>query len=341
MIRAGALQGYQALMRELGVDPLPLLQRNGIDFSILEDTENLISLNATIQLLEDSATLARCPDFGLRLARYQDMSMLGLLAIVIQNAATIAQAMEDASRFLFLHSPAFEVVPDDRSSLFEDCTTLRFEIHIPTSVQQRQMLEGGLAHTYRLARMLVGDPFRLRAVSLPHAPLASKIAYSKFFDAPVYFSQHFAGLHVHRDVLQADLRPVNPILRQLALNYIAQQFPPRVLQLSDRVRHTLSRTLGANRGTKSEIAWLLGMHPRTLQRRLDQEGLTFEAIREDVYRNAAWRFLRETDVPLKQLAGALGFSEQSALTRSCRRWFGAAPSQIRLGVYAPDSDRKS
>jgi AraC-like DNA-binding protein len=98
------------------------------------------------------------------------------------------------------------------------------------------------------------------------------------------------------------------------------------------VRQALIRTMGAGSSKKNDIAALFRMHPRTLQRRLEDEGATFETIREDVYKNAALRFLRETDIPLKQLAGALGFSEQSALTRSCARWFGTSPSRIRRRV---------
>ena len=43
----------------------------------------------------------------------------------------------------------------------------------------------------------------------------------------------------------------------------------------------------------------------------------------------AERYLRDTDMPLGQLSGALGFSEQSALSRACRRWFSASPSELR------------
>jgi len=71
------------------------------------------------------------------------------------------------------------------------------------------------------------------------------------------------------------------------------------------------------------------MHPRTLQRQLKEEKITFEEIREEVYKNATLRYLRDTTIPLKQLAGALGFSEQSALSRACERWFNESPSKIR------------
>jgi AraC-like DNA-binding protein len=333
VIRAGALKGYGALMRELGADPRPVLERNDIDPGLLEDPESMISLGAMARLLEDSSLVTQCPDFGLRLAGHQDSrDLLGPLAIAIQNAATVEQALTDAARYLFFHSPAYEVVLDPHSPLFADCATLYFAIRIEGFLPQRQLLDGCLGYTFVFSRMMTGGQFRLRGVSLPHTPSASKAVYRRFFNAPVHFEQPYAGLHVDRDMIRADLKSANPMLRQLAIDYIAQRCPPRAHTMSNRVRHALTRTMGASRGTKKEIAELLSMHPRTLQRRLEDEGLTFEGIREDVYKTATLHFLRETDVPLKQLAGALGFSEQSALTRSCARWFGASPSRIRRGV---------
>lgn len=317
------------MKEELGVLISPLLLRHAIDHSALSDPEALISLHSVIRLLEESAVVARCPDLGLRLARYQDSRLLGLVALVIQNAPTVEQAIADTSRYLFLHSPAFEVVLDDRSPLFEDCVTLRFAIRTTEFIAQRQTLDACVGHMFHLSRLFCGDRFNLRGVSLPHSPVAPENSYRRFFQAPVFFEESYAGLHMHRELLQMDMKVVNPIVRQLALEHIAQHMPSRVAQISDRVRQALSCTLGKNRGTKSEISDLLGMHPRTLQRRLDQEGVTFESIREEIYKIAMMRFLCETNIPLKQIAGMLGFSEQSAVTRSCRRWFNKSPSEIR------------
>ena len=77
------------------------------------------------------------------------------------------------------------------------------------------------------------------------------------------------------------------------------------------------------------ICTQLAVHPRTLQRHLAKEGTSFAALVDEVRREEAERYLRETEMPLGQLAGVLGLSEQSALTRACRRWFGMPPSQVR------------
>ena len=68
VVRAGALQRYEPLMRDLGTNPRPVLRRHAIDRAALADPDTLISLDAVAQLLEDSAIATGCPDFGLRLA---------------------------------------------------------------------------------------------------------------------------------------------------------------------------------------------------------------------------------------------------------------------------------
>lgn len=329
VVRAGALQGYEALMRDLGRNPRPVLRRHAIGHAALADPEALIALDAVALLLEDSASVAGCPDFGLRLADRQDVGSLGPLAVVLQNAQTIEQGIADATRYLFVHSPGYEVVLDEQSPLITGCASLRFGLRLDRSLPQRQLVDGCLGYTWQILRGVAGSRDSLRGVSLPHTPIASDDVYHRFFGAPVFYAQPYAALHADRDMFRAELKAASPVLHQLAVEYIAQRSPPRVPELADRVRRALTATMGAGSGTKAEIAALLVLHPRTLQRRLAQEHTTFEAIRETVYQDATLRYLRETDIPLAQVAGALGYSEQSTLTRSCRRWFGATPSKIR------------
>nr|WP_277424802.1 helix-turn-helix domain-containing protein [Pseudomonas chlororaphis] len=62
---------------------------------------------------------------------------------------------------------------------------------------------------------------------------------------------------------------------------------------------------------------------------MQAEGTHFEAIKESVRQELALQYLRETSVPLSQIADNLGYPEQPAFTRSCKRWFGQTPSSFR------------
>lgn len=328
MVRASGLRGYEALMRQLGADATPLLRRYRIAAESLGDEDALLPLRSVVQLIEASAAATDCADFGLRLAQRQDISVLGPLAIVMQNAPTVKEAMEYASRYLFVHSPGLVLTLHERSLVAPQCVELRFELRLAQQASQRQTIDLCLGDIHHMVRLLAGERYLLQVVTLPHAPLAPMGAYRRFFGAPVRMEQPYAGLHIASATLETGLQAVNHTLRQLAMDYLAQHFQAPGESLTARVRQGLRRTLGTPQGNKDDIAGLLGMHPRTLQRRLTVEGTTYEAIREEIRREMALRYLTETKIPLAQLAGMLGYSEQSAFARSCRRWFGMPPSRM-------------
>src|SRR5690348_10834307 len=115
----------------------------------------------------------------------------------------------------------------------------------------------------------------------------------------------------------------------MALDYMNSHYADPSQDMTTRVRRALSSTLSSNRGSKSAIADLLALHPRTLQRKLEDEGALFEDIRDDVRRETALHYLSDTRIPLAQLAGLLGLADQSVLTRCCVRWCGKTPSELR------------
>ncbi|WP_370283802.1 AraC family transcriptional regulator [Ramlibacter sp. WS9] len=318
-------------MRGLGAAPASLLRRYRISSGSLTDEDALISLRSCVHLLEASAVRTGCADFGLRLAQTQDIGVLGALGIVLQNAPTVRKACEYAARHLFVHSPDIVMDIHDDSSLVKGAVELSLEIRLPRLPTQRQTIDLCLGDMHQNVRLLAGAHYQLRAVALPHTPIAPISVYERFFGAPVYTEQPRAALHVSRETLSADLHGANQDLRRITEDYLARHFRIPGESVAARVRLALRRTLGTPQGNKTDVAALLAMHPRTLQRHLSVEGTTFDSIREEVRKEAALRYLRETKVPISQLADLLGFSEQSAMSRSCRRWFGVPPSALRAG----------
>lgn len=257
--------------------------------------------------------------------------MLGPLALVLQGADTLGRALLDASRYLFVHSPNYQLVLEPFVPGAHD-RTLRFDVQVDPDVPYRQLIDGCLSSLVTLARTLSGMPFAPPPVALPHTPVASRRTYEDVFRSAVVFEQSKAALYLGDNVLATRLAPVRPELRRIALAYISDRYPTTGTSFSAQVRALACGTVGTSKGTKAEIAHLLGLHPRTLQRRLNVEGTTFEEIRDGVRRSATARFLRETTLPLSQTAHVLGFSEYSAMSRKVRQWFGMTPTQIRESI---------
>jgi len=333
MLRAAGLRGFRSLVRRLGGDPDELLLRHGLTPSSLDDEDALLPIRPVGHLLEQSARSLRCPDFGLQLASYQDVSILGPLAVAIQHSPTVRDALQCASRYLFMHSPAVAFSISDNAASSE-LAELRYEVLLPGLPPARQAIDLGLGVAHRMIKLIVGEQYRLRAVSLPHTPIAPLSTYVAYFGAPVTSAQPHAALLVPRDFFDTPLPAVNETLRELAVHYLDVHFGDSGQTVTSRVRLAISRSLGTSQSQLDRIATMLAMHPRTLQRHLAAEGTTFEAIRDEVCRQAAMRYLGSTRMPLSQISALLGLSEQSALTRSCKRWFGETPLAIRRRASA-------
>lgn len=329
MVRAGGLQGYAALMAELGADPRPLLRRHGLSAARLADEDALLPLGAALDLMEDSAQATGRDDFGLLLARRQDISQLGPVALAMQNCPSVAEALDCLARYLFVQSPGIAMSLQRPGALGAGSFDLRYEITAPGRQPPRQGYLQGLAVGHHILALLAGDRYRLRAVSLPLRPAGPLRAHAAYFGAPLRVEQPHAVLHVDDACLQAPVRAANPTLLRVATDYLAAHFPGLQHALAPRVRLALSHALVDASTDKAAIAAALAMHPRTLQRRLQAEGTSFDAIREELRHRHALRYLTATRLPLSQVAGLLGFSEQSALTRYCRRCFGRTPSALR------------
>ncbi|MDM0044433.1 AraC family transcriptional regulator ligand-binding domain-containing protein [Variovorax dokdonensis] len=327
-VRAASLRGFDELVRSLGGDPLALLRSQRLPAAALVDEELLLPAHNLTRLLQASARVLGCADFGLRLAQAQDIGILGPVAVAIQNAPTLGEAMRIASRYLYVHNQglAITLVPDGRA--VAGLAELRYEmpaIYLPASHQSFElMLCGG----HRFLAALGGDHYRLEAVHLPHAPLATPAAYRRAFGLMPHFNQPTASLVVPRRLFDAPLRQANPTLRNLATHYLESNFIAPRQSLLARVRLALTRTLGTSQCGLEGVAAVLAMHPRTLQRQLSAEGVRFSEVHDAVLREAALRYLAGT-MPLAQVSAQLGLSEQSALTRSCKRWFGETPLAVR------------
>jgi len=339
MVRSSGVIGYSALMRSLGVDPKPLLKKHGLPLDLGENDDVLVPVRAIVNLEEDSAAATNCPDFGLRLAATEDIRVVGPLAAAIQNAETVGEALQTASRYLFVHSAAlkFSVIP--KSTLIHGAVELRFETLLDNLGTDRQVSDQCLGVLHRIAIFLTGADYGLLAVTLSHKPLADLSVYKKFFGVPVHAEHPHAGLHVTPATLKRKLPTVNKPLQKMALDYLSSHYADPSQDIVTRVRRVLTSTLSSNRGAKDAIAALLFLHPRTMQRKLAAAGVVFEELRDDVRRETALRYLSGTQIPLAQLASLIGLADQSVLTRCCVKWCGKTPSQIRTARGASRTPR--
>lgn len=326
LIRTSSLHGFSELVISFGGDPVELLAASRIDAHVLGDSDAYIAYSAVVEVLERAAAGLECPDFGLRLALCQGLDILGPVALVARHAKTVDQGVQDLSRYLHVYSPAIRITLEPCSPTVTRYRCLKLASGLPVRAQMEEL---GLGVALRAFQLLIGDSFRPLLVAVPHAAVSSPARYRDFFDAEVAFEQSWCGFEIRTGDLARPVDGNDVLVRDLAIRYLTNADPGLVDTPDAALKATVARMLPTGQCTIEAVARLLAVHPRTLQRQLAESNSTFTQLVTGVRRDAASRYLRETTIPISQIADLLGYSEQSALTRACRGWFGVSPRAVR------------
>ncbi|MFI7413837.1 AraC family transcriptional regulator [Streptomyces sp. NPDC049627] len=326
LVRGSALSGFRELVTELGGAPDDLLHLAGIEPSTAGRYEEYVPFRRVMELLEAAAERTGTPDLGRRLGRRQSADILGPVVPAARTARTLAEAVEVFSRYLGTYSTgcSLRLVPGPGEGL----AFVEFRSVLGRRWLHPQGAEAVLARALTVLRLLAGSSFRPVDIHVPHRALTPQADYESDYSATVRFSQPRPGFTLSA----ADLgRPLehDPVVHRVLMEHLAGTAPRDNAYLVRPVTELAKQMLPDGVPTVEDIAARLGLHPRTLQRRLAAEGLSVTDLVDVVRRDTAERLLAETDMELGRIARWLGYAEQSALSRACRRWFGMTPSGVR------------
>jgi len=320
---------FPRVVRALGGSPERMLAAEGLSGDLLSQPDGVVKYRTMIELFERASFELDCPDFGQRLARStpDGMTVLGPLEIAMRNSRTLREALDFCAKYLHVYSSAIHISLERDDRLRRDY--MLWDLLLDGIPCQRQAVEHALGLTFNAVKVLSGGKVRPTEIWFAHGRKAPLDSYRDYFGIPTRFGMPYNALYFAEGDLDLPVANRNPQIYEMAVTYIDLQFPLSTVLLTSQVRVILARLLAMNRCTQTVVAEMLAMHPRTFQRRLREEGTTFEAIVDLVRREIALRNLADGTVSLVQIAEKLGYSETSVLTRSCHRWFGRSPRQLR------------
>jgi AraC-like DNA-binding protein len=327
LVRARALTGFTELVRAQGGDPATLLRRVGLQPTILDQPDATLRFDSAARLLERAARSLDLPDFGLRLSRYQDISVLGAVALLARHAATVGDALRGISRNFSYHIAAARIqLRDDERPAYAQ---FRYELEHDPALPRRQVVELSIAVAHGFLRLVTADAGKDWEVGFMHRQGQSLARYRRFFGCPVRFAAQADMVVFPARLLAVAIDAGNPQLRAAAERYVSNLIRRFPLDIGQQVEALVERQLVAGGSGIDRIAAQLGMHRRTLQRRLEAQGLHFEDIVDLVRRKRANQLLPHPAIPLSEVCHLLGYAEQSSFNRACRRWYGDTPLAAR------------
>ena len=327
MVRASALTGYTRLLGSFGVNADELLARLSLPGDYLDRPGLMIPMETKVELLDLGAQLSGCTHFGLKLAQQQNISALGTVGLLLQQCATLGDAMETITSSIGQTAQGLTVWLDRKTDqegepLAYLCS--RYDFDGP-SAHSRQHSDNLVAGGYNMIRFLLAEPVPLKAVylcgSAPTRPADLK-PYRDLFQCPVLFEQDFNGLAFPAELLARPVAGANPAMRGLIDNFLKRK---QLDDFQEQLLWTITNLLPRGPVTLERVAESVDMAPRTLQARLTQQGTSFQQLLDRTRVEQVCAYLLEGNLSLTEIAELVGYSQLSALTRAFKRIMGASP----------------
>ena len=270
LIRAAAGIDVAALLQRHGHDPRKVFEQVGIDQRATRDPYQLVPLDRFTALLELAAQQTNIPSFGLEIGSKQDPMKWGAYGYVVLNSPTVGAALSNMATFLRPWQTGTHIAYISRGHDIG----IEYSILHPKVRYKSQDAETSLAYVKNIVDRLCHHNVTPTDVFFEHRPIATLSDYKRIFGITPIFNHTVNTITFHKSleknpVFSADLQ-LFPIVRQHLLD-MAKGLPQES-DIVGTVRHHIRQSLPGRHCNLKDMAQMLAIEPRTLQRRLANKG---------------------------------------------------------------------
>lgn len=301
-----------------GISQDVLLKHSGITDADLGDPEMLISHAQEMMVFQNAWIATGDSSIGLLMGGAVPLTAYGVRGHAMMVSPTVGAALHLGFLYPLLGMSYFTVqleTIDNQAVISANGYSYRDDMRIVNTDMCLSSLRTQLCGLLGVA----SPKFTCLAVAFPAPPHAR--AYEEMFGCPVHFGAAENRLSFDASLLETPL----PFAHKLELELAKRACDRCERELEQWVPATIvsrvTQTLRAYPAyTAGEVAKLLALSPRTLQRKLDAAGVTFSLLLDQVRQELTSKYLDSGHYKLKEIALMVGYSHLSAFLRAQRRW---------------------
>ncbi len=313
-------------LEELGLAPAAVLQQAGLPRGLFDQEKVLITTEEFFALYRGIAEASNDPAFGLKLGTEERVERYSPIAIAALSARSLRDALQRVARYKQLTCPE-KIHLAERG---EECT-LRFEWLLAHEEEPAMLTDLCFAWVVGLARRGTGRAVNAKRVEF-RRQAAHREMYEAHFRCPVKFKAGQNALVFSMADIERPFLTHNPDLLAIVAPQLEAELAEQLARktLSEQAKGVLKRLLAGRRPGIHEVAKELRLSSRTLQRRLTEQGVTFQGLLEDARRELARHYLLHSSLELNETAYLLGYEDANSFFRAFHHWEGIPPGQWRL-----------
>lgn len=334
---------------QCGIDLPAIFRKQGVDTAQLHPQSATIQRETLQRIMQDciDACIHRPQHFPIVLGECFAFEYLS----DVETFITTSGSLREATRSLDWIPPLIN--PNMAFSLAEygphARITLQYNHPDATHETTWAFSEAVFTTLVKFSRGLIGANAFHGRLTFRHPKHAEAAALDRFFQVPIEFDAEVDALWFERSLLDRPLTGALPALHELAAERVVQQLAARSEQIpslqANSPSHDLVDLIQQRLRTHHHLlgqgihalADALGIHPRTLQRRLKEAGTQHSIIQDQIRHELARRWLDDASLSIEDISERLGFSDRRSFTQAFARWSGLTPRAYRQNMGARPS----
>ncbi len=319
----------KSLREEYGIDPAPIFLEAGLQLEPPESPQLRYPLEKIRKLWTLSREASGDEAIGLRTGRYAKPMHFYAFGYSWMASSTLLGALQRLVRYFHVMSTASVEI-----SLTENENSYSLSAVFPDQAKSppKEGIDSGMTALLALCDIVAEKEVRPIRVDLTCAASVHPDAYRAALRAPIRFGAKVGAIHFDKDLLRELLPHGTPDIAK-ATDRIAEQYIEALdpHKVASQVKRLLIDLLPSGKVEQELISSRLNRSTSTLQRQLQEEGVSYREVLESTQRSLAENYLRDRKHSHAQIAYLLGFSEQSNFSRAFKRWTTLSPRQFQQG----------
>lgn len=311
-----------------------LCRQSGIDLEVLRSEEPVVITTRQLNdLFVSAVALSGDRLFGLHFGERLQLAALGLVGAVIRNSRTIEEALENCAAYTPLLTDLFDLTIHSGAGRFVVRLLPFAEKLQDYPVLKKQILLLSMAFVLHEMDGLLLVKMKPVLVQLPYEE-QDLGEFSRVFRTSVVMPSREYIMEFEYASLKEPILTANYELQQVLVQRLAaanRQYPD-VHSVKRRLAQLMRGNSYLGIPELREMAASLHMSVRTLQRKLKEEGVSYQQVAESVRKDIAIDFLHTGGQPIKQISFMLGYNDPGAFARAFKKWTGQTPQEYMRGI---------
>ncbi len=325
------LQPLLAAAASRGVSANDLAVAAGLPGDALASLPESLPVAAYVRLLDAGAELARDPHFGLHVGECVELGAYNVYGLILLSCRDFGQALQQTLRF--------EGLAHDlgRSALRVDggFAEYRWDCAVPGA--SRHLVESVFSGIQVTAAWLAGQALPPADIAFTHPAPEDCTEHRRLFGETVRFGAPANTARFNAALLSWPVRHADVSLYPVLQQHAEQLLQAKLRAQADagivaQVRNAIVRNLAQDRVRVAAVAEELNITQRTLQRKLNESGVTFQQVLDQTRRDLALDYLKRDKLSLADIAFLLGYQEQSSFCHAFKEWTGLNPGAYRESI---------